>query len=251
MRKIGLLGGMAWPSTLDYYRALCTGANARFRAEGHGAPLPTPPIVIDSVNIAETRALRGVEGDEASWAGYDAAILGVFERLAGAGAEVLAMASNTPHARLDAIRERLPGPVVSILDETASVAAERGATRALVLGTSVTMRGGHYPAALRAHGIAPVPRLPEAEIEAMQRLIDTEFYDGATPSGRAALLDRCDRHGGRAADTAVLLACTELPLAFPDHLDDPVFEAEGFTFINTAAAHVRGILRACFEGSGA
>ena len=59
MRKIGLLGGMAWPSTIDYYRAICTGANAHFRARGHAMPLPVPPVTIESVNIAETRALRG------------------------------------------------------------------------------------------------------------------------------------------------------------------------------------------------
>lgn len=244
MRKIGLLGGMAWPSTVDYYRALCTGANAHFRALGHPPPLPVPPITIESVNIAETRALRGTGGDEASWAAYDALLRGVFARLEAAGCEVAAMASNTPHARLHAIRDGIGIPVISILDETARATAALGAERALVLGTAVTMRGGHYPAALRAHGVEPVPRLPDAEIDAMQRLIDTEFHAGATAAGRAALLDACARHGGREPGTAVLLACTELPLAFPDHLDDPVFEEEGVTCLNTAAIHVRAILAA-------
>ena len=154
------------------------------------------------------------------------------------------MASNTPHARLHAIRADIGVPVVSILDEAAKAAAGMGAKRALVLGTSVTMRGGHYPAALRAHGLDPLPRPPEDEIEAMQRLIDTEFDAGATPAGRAALLEACARLGGAEPGTAVLLACTELPLAFPDHLDDPTFEAQGFAFVNTAAAHVRAILEA-------
>ena len=52
------------------------------------------------------------------------------------------------------------------------------------------------------------------------------------------------RHGGRAPGTVVVLACTELPLAFADHLDDPVFEAGGMRFVNTAAVHVRAILAA-------
>jgi len=246
MRKLGLLGGMAWPSTIDYYRAICSGVNARFLAEGHTPPLPAPPMIIESVNIAETRALRGVEGDDASWVGFDAVLLGVFDRLSAAGCDVVAMASNTPHARLRAIRDRITVPVISILDETAAATVESGKSRALVLGTSVTMRGAHYPAALAALNIEAYAHLPDPEIDGMQRLIDTEFYGGATAAGRAALLDTCARHAGDARDTAILLACTELPLAFPDHLDDVVFKAEGFTFVNTAAAHIRGILRAIF-----
>jgi len=244
MKKIGLLGGMAWPSTIDYYRAICEGANARFRASGHPAPLPVPPLTIESVNIAETRALRGIEGDEASWADYDAVLLEVFARLERAGCEVAAMASNTPHARLHAIRDRIGIPVVSILDKSAQAAARTGRRRALVMGTSVTMRGGHYPAALRAQGIEPIPRLPEPEIEAMQGLIDTEFHAGATAAGRSALLTMCERHGGREPGTVVLLACTELPLAFPDRGGSPVFETDGITFVDTGAAHVRAILDA-------
>ncbi len=244
MKKIGLLGGMAWPSTIDYYRAICTGANAHFRERGHGLPLPVPRITIDSINIAETRALRGCEGDEASWAAFDAMLRGVFMRLKVADCEIAAMASNTPHARLHAIRDDVDIPIISILDETAKAAANAGAARALVLGTSVTMQGGHYPAALAAQGVEALPRPGEAEIEGMQRLIDTDFHEGATEMGCRVLLDTCARLGGGASDTVVLLACTELPLAFADHADDPVFEAEGFKFVNTAAAHVRGILAA-------
>ena len=243
MKKIGLLGGMAWPSTIDYYRAICEGANAHFRAEGAALPLPVPWITIDSVNIAETRALRGREGDEGSWAAYDAMLLGVFERLVAAGCEVLAMASNTPHARLHAIRDRVKTPIVSILDETAKAASESGTARALVLGTSVTMEGAHYPRTLREHGVTPNEPVPQDEIDAMQHLIDTEFYEGATPKGRAGLLEMCERHVADPRDTSVLLACTELPLAYPEHRDEAVFEADGYHFVNTAAAHVAAILR--------
>ena len=59
MKKIGIIGGVAWPSTIDYYRLICAGANAHFRALGQPMPLPTPPMMIESVNMAETRKLRG------------------------------------------------------------------------------------------------------------------------------------------------------------------------------------------------
>lgn len=251
MKKIGLLGGMAWPSTIDYYRAICEGATAHHRARGADVPVPVPWITIESVNMAETRALRGIEGDEASWAGFDAVLRGVMQRLEAAGCEVLAMASNTPHARLHAIEDAVSAPIVSILDETAKAAAATGAKNALVLGTAVTMRGAHYPRALRQHGIEPNERLPEDEIDAFQRVIDIDFHEGATPAGKAAMLDLCRRHGADRQDTVVLLACTELPLAYPDYADAVTFEADGFRFVNTSAAHIRAILAASLERTDA
>lgn len=245
MKKIGIVGGVAWPSTADYYRLICQGANAHFRARGHRPPLPTPWIAIESVNQAETRALRGTpEGGEASWAGFDAAFRDAFLRLQAAGCDFGLLASNTPHARLHAIRRGLDLPILDMIDLAARAAAATGAARALVLGTSVTMRGARYPEALRAAGVVPNPRLPEAEIDAMQALIDDDFDGGATPAGTDRLLDACRRHVAEPATTAVLLACTELPLAFPDHADDPVFEAEGFRFVNTSAVHAKAALAA-------
>ena len=105
------------------------------------------------------------------------------------------------------------------------------------------MRAADYAVLLRARGIEPNERLPDASIEELQALIDREFHAGCTPAGRAGLLDFCARHAGDRDSTVVLLACTELPLAFPDHGDAATFEAEGFRFVNTTAAHVRAALQ--------
>lgn len=250
MRKIGIVGGVGWPSTIDYYRLICQGANAHFRARGHAAPLPTPPIAIESVNQAETRALRG-RPDGTGWERFDAVFRDAFRRLGASGCDFGILASNTPHARLHAIRQGLDLPILDMIAENARAAAATGARRALVLGTSVTMQGDLYPDALRALGLQPNPRLPDSEIAAMQALIDEDFYSGATPAGAARLIEACRRHAPEPADTVILLACTELPLAFPDHVDDAVFEARGFRFVNTTAVHARAALaQALGEGAG-
>jgi aspartate racemase len=241
MKKIGIIGGLAWPSTADYYRLICSGANAHFRAQGHPMPLPTPPIVIESVNMAETRKLRG-NPDGTGWQHFDAVFRETFQRLERAGCDFGIIASNTPHARLDTIRQGLGLPILSIIEETARETRRIGAARALVLGTAVTMRGDQYSRHLRALGIEPIPRLPEAQIESMQRLIDTEFYQGATEAGTSRLLDACRAHVPDPAHTAILLACTELPLAFPEHADDASFEAEGLRFVNTSVVHAQAAL---------
>jgi len=249
MKKIGIVGGVAWPSTVDYYRLICQGANAHFRALGYEPPLPTPWIAIESVNMAETRSLRG-KPDGTGWESFDAAFRDAFRRLSASGCDFGILASNTPHARLHAIRQGLDLPVIDMIEAVAEATAASGAKHALVLGTSVTMRGPRYPEALRAAGVESNLRLPEAEIEAMQALIDDEFYEGATETGTARLIEVCGRHATDPAGTAILLACTELPLAFPDHADAPVFEAHGFRFVNTTVVHARTALAKALEGEG-
>ncbi|NVO57519.1 aspartate/glutamate racemase family protein [Rhodobacteraceae bacterium B1Z28] len=240
MKKIGILGGVGWASTVDYYRAIAEGASRHFAERGHGAPLPIPPMTIESVTQAKTRALRGVAGDEDSWAAFDAVFRKALLTLERAGCDFAIIASNTPHARLHAIRKGVQMPILSIFDATAQTTSKTGASKALVLGTAVTMQARDYANRLDQEGIAANEQLPDSEIEEMQAMIDTDFYGGASEQARPRLLDFCKRHAS--PGTAILLACTELPLAFPDHLDDPIFKSDGYLFVNPSAAHVTAAL---------
>lgn len=240
MKKIGILGGVGWASTVDYYRAICEGANRHFAERGATSPLPVPPITIESVVQAQTRALRGVAGDEDSWAAFDTVFRDAMLVLQSAGCDFAVMASNTPHARLHAIRDGVDMPILSIFDATAAATGQTGARQALVLGTAVTMQARNYAEALAGFGVTGNDILPDSEIAEMQAMIDTEFYGGASANALSRLLAFCDRH--TQPGTAILLACTELPLAFPDHLDDVQFEAGGHLFVNPSAAHVSAAL---------
>ena len=164
-------------------------------------------------------------------------------RLERAGCDFGIIANNTSHTRLHSIRAGLKLPVVSILEETANAAKASGATRALVLGTDVTMRSDDYADVLRDRGITPNTRLPDDTIKRLQLLIDEEFDQGATALGRRKLLEVCGAHVTDRESTAILLACTELPLAFPTHGDLAIFTSDGFRFINTTAAHVQAALQ--------
>ncbi len=240
MKKIGILGGVGWASTVDYYRAIAQGAARHFAAQGHTSPLPIPPMTIESVTQAHTRALRGIAGDEASWAGFDAVFRDALLVLERSGCDFAVIASNTPHARLHAIRQGVSMPILSIFDAAAQATGETGAKQALVLGTTVTMQAQDYAMALDARGITANAPLPADQIDRMQAMIDTDFYGGASAGARETLLAYCTDHAVPGA--AILLACTELPLAFPDHLDDVAFEADGYLFVNPSAAHVAAAL---------
>lgn len=250
MQKIGILGGVGWASTLDYYRGIAQAASAHSAAQGGTSPLAIPPMTIESVQQSHTRALRGTPGDEASWAAFDAVFREALLRLQAADCAFAVIASNTPHARLHAIRDGVSMPILSIYDATAEATATTGKAKALVLGTRVTMESPNYAHALGDVGIAANATLPDPDIAEMQAMIDEEFYGGASPSAEARLLRFCDRHAD--TDSAILLACTELPLAFPDHIDDPVFEAGGHLFVNPSAAHIRAaVARAIADQSDA
>ena len=246
MKKIGILGGVGWASTVDYYRAIAEGAGRYFAARGHGSPLPVPPMTIESVTQAKTRALRGTPGNEDSWAAFDAIFRDALVTLERAECDFAIIASNTPHARLHAIRQGVNIPILSIFDAAAEVTVSTESKHALVLGTTVTMQARNYADRLAQVGVSANDILPDTEIAEMQAMIDTDFYGGASSNARSRLLAFCNRHAE--PGTAILLACTELPLAFPDHLDDPVFEADGHLFINPSAAHVDAALTEALEG---
>lgn len=247
MKKIGILGGVGWASTLDYYRGICEGAGRAFQAAGATSPLPVPPITIESVVQARTRALRGRAGDEASWAEFDAVFRDALLTLQRADCDFAVIASNTPHARLEAITRGVELPVLSIFDAASDATAQTGRKTALILGTAVTMQARDYPSALASRGVQANTPLPEDQIARMQSLIDTDFYGGASDTARDRLLAYCADHASES--DAILLACTELPLAFPDHLDDPVFEAGGYLFVNASAAHIAAALDCALDGT--
>ena len=242
MKKAGMIGGLAWPSTVEYYRLICQRVSEYHERQGGSPPWAVPEMTIESVNIAKTRALRGTQGDEASWADFDRVFREILLGLREAGAGFGFIASNTPHMRLHAITRDLDFKVVSIIDSMAELVTANNAWEVLVLGTAVTMRSPVYAQVLSGKGVEANKRLPENVIDEIQYLIDTDFYSGNAIASRDRLLEICRQHI-RGSDTVISLACTELPLAFPDHREEAVFEFDGLTFINTTVAHVHSIVR--------
>jgi len=238
MKKIGIIGGLAWPSTADYYRLICKLANEHFSQLGQSPPFATPQIVIESLNIFETRSARGVDGDEASWKNYDTIFQNAFNRLQQAGADFGLIASNTPHTRLHAISRGLELPVISILETTAKTVVSQGGKNALVLGTPLTMRSSMYPEVLAQHQVSALAQIEASEIEELNQLIDVDLYQGKIKDARKRILEISKKYTDNSTKDIVCLACTELPLAFPEHADAAYFEVENIGFVNTIAAHV-------------
>ncbi|MCV2350550.1 GNAT family N-acetyltransferase [Paucibacter sp. Y2R2-4] len=245
-KKIGVVGGVAWASTVEYYRQICQWSQLRHRELVRSGTPEMPEFAIESVNIAESHGRRGVAGDEASWARFDAYFHAALLRLQASGADFALIASNTPHKRLEAIRRGVDIPVLSIFEVVAQACAAAGVSQLLILGTEPTMQGQALPGVLSRHGIGSCVPLDAGDRVLLAELI-AELQAGGSGSADSAARQigaLAERAFAAAAQPqqgrrAVGLACTELPLAFPAQLELASFEHAGHFYINTSLIHAR------------
>ena len=236
MKKLGIVGGLGWLSTVDYYGSLCRRAEARHRESGASGLPPMPEISIESLNIAHALSLTGQDGDERSWGRFDAYHREALFRLERSGAQVALMAANTPHHRYEAIVRGVGIPVLNLFDLLAETAVERGFKQVLLLGTSTVMGS---QVALKAFADKAVPaRFPDpamkhAVIELLHA-IHSGRSEGVAERFRALVAPVASAD----ASVCVALACTELPGLFPKHLEDAVFNDGGITYMNSLQVHV-------------
>lgn len=201
MRMIGVLGGMSWESTAEYYRLLNEVTAAR-RGGLHSAN-----VLLRSVDFAEIEALQ-VAGD---WIRAGDRLAAEAAQLESAGAELLVLATNTMHRVSDAIEKRCRTPLIHIVDVTAAAVKRTGLERVGLLGTAFTMEQEFYLDRLSAHGLSVA--VPDAMDRAeVHRIIYDELCRGIfADSSRIAYLDVIDRLVDRGCE-GIILGCTEIEL---------------------------------------
>lgn len=252
MKKIGIVGGVGWRSTIEYYAEICRRYEEQHAARGRDGTAPSPEIAIESLDLARSVALLGSDEIEGSWARFDEYHRDALKRLEAAGAGVALIASNTPHHRFREIVRGVGIPVVSIVDAAAAEAARIGARQVLILGTALTMESPQFRKGFAKQGIEAAGPAHAAERAATVELIE-ELQRGrvAGAAERLGSLARTAYTGQFRGSPVVSLACTELPLAFPEMRSRSSFEAGGVVCINTTAAHVAAVLASAAQGTSA
>jgi aspartate racemase len=221
---LGIIGGIAPASTVEYYRALVAGYQER-------RPGAYPSIVINSIDL--TRLLQLV-ADRRTTELVDYLVAEI-ERLARAGAGCAVLASNTPHVVFDELRERSPVPLLSIVEAAADAAAERGLRNLALLGTRFTMQGAFYPEVFARRGMA-VRAPAEEDLAYVHEKYMTELIPGDyLPETRRGMLRVIERLAQVGVD-GVLLAGTELPLLLGNA------GSAGVPLLDTARIHIRRAL---------
>lgn len=232
MQEIGILGGMAPESTLEYYRILVEASHDRAWEKRY------PHTHINSLNF-ETFYDPLSKGDDERVAEVLTSGIQSLER---AGADFGLLASNTPHRYFDDVDANTSIPLLSIVDATAEAAIERSYERIGLLGTSFTMEGDFYPSGFEDAGLdLIVPS--ESDRDWINEIIFDEltrgeFYD-ETKAGLLDVIEWMEENGGI---DAVALACTELPLIIDEsNVDVPVLNT---TELHATAAFQRAIAEA-------
>ena len=200
MKTLGIIGGIAPESTIEYYRTLV----AEFRRRTGGG---YPSLIINSIDLQRLLALAGA-GELDALTEY---LREELQRLAGAGADVALLASNTPHIVFDRLQPLSPLPLISIVEATCDAAKAAGLSRLALFGTRFTMLGGFYSKIFERDGMTViVPEPADVDLihtKYVDELINGQFLDAT----REQLLAVVDRMAAAHAIDGVILGGTELP----------------------------------------
>ena len=215
MKRIGLLGGMSWESSAEYYRLV--NETARDRLGG----LHSADCVLRSVDFAPIEELQR-RGD---WEAAGARLADEARGLVAAGAELLVLCTNTMHKVAEAITDAVEVPFVHIADTTAAAVRAQGLARVGLLATAYTMEQDFYVGRLRErHGLEVlIPGDEDRRI--VHDVIYGELCVGVVDDGSRDQYRRIMRDlAGRGAE-GILLGCTEIDLLVgPDDAPVPVFD---------------------------
>ncbi|MDX1621520.1 MAG: aspartate/glutamate racemase family protein [Nitriliruptorales bacterium] len=223
MRTLGILGGMAWPSTAEAYRLINEEVQARLGGV-HSAPL-----IVWSFDFAEIEQLQTSD----DWDAAGQMLAAAARRLEDAGAEGLMLCTNTMHLVADAIEDATTIPLLHIADATAQAINADGPSTVGLLGTAFTMERDFYRGRLEQHGLeVVVPGREDREF--VHRVIYDELVHGrVVDHSRGRYLEIIGRLADRGAE-GIIAGCTEIELLVtPDHIDLPYYPT---TRIHTMAA---------------
>lgn len=223
MKTIGLVGGITWHSSLDYYRFFNQLVNERLGDDN------SAKVILNSVNYGDIKRLT----QAGNWEGITDIIGGAAKKAIAAGADCILLGANTMHHIADEIQAMISVPLIHIADATAKAITEQGLSTIALLGTKYTMQFEFYKKRLLTHGIQTL--IPdEAGVEYVNKSIYEELGKGiflpATRQGFLDIIAQLTRQGAGGA----ILGCTEIPLLIKqEHCPVPVFDT---TFLHAKAA---------------
>ena len=215
MKTIGLVGGMSWESTLEYYRVI-----NQYTKERLGG-FHSAKVVLYSVDFAEVESQQ----HEGRWDDLTRLMIDAAQRVERAGAEVLVICTNTMHKMADDVQGKIRIPVLHIVDAAAEAIKSRSIKKVGLLGTRFTMEQDFYKQRLiRNHGLEVI--IPEEkEREAIHRILYNELCLGEIKEQSKgtfrAIIAGLKARGAQ----GIVLGCTEIPiLVSQDDYRIPLFD---------------------------
>ena len=215
MCAIGLVGGMSWESTAEYYRLINRAVKERLGG------LHSARIAMYSVDFQEIEACQ----HDGRWADAATILADAALRVERAGAECLVLCTNTMHRLADEVQAAASIPLLHIADATAKAIREAGIRRIGLLGTRFTMEERFYRGRLEErHGLEVV--VPgDRDREVVNQVIYEELCLGRILDASREMLVRIIQDLKSDGAEGVILGCTEIPLLVgPGDTDLPIFD---------------------------
>lgn len=229
-KTIGMIGGIAPASTVDYYQRIIS----RFQERNGQSEYPT--IIINSINM--THMMNLISNDQLDeLVDYLSEEIYVLEK---AGAKVIFLASNTPHLVFEALIKRVKTKMVSIVDSTIAYAQSKGYKRLGLFGTISTMEGDFFQEGFEAAGMEIITPMPD-ERKYIHKIYMEELARGRfLPETKSHLLSIAKRMYNEGQIDSLILGGTELPLILK------ASDFEDIELLNTSKIHVERILDVAF-----
>lgn len=202
MKKIGLLGGMSWESSLNYYKII----NEEVKRQLGG--LHSARVVLNSIDFEKIEQLQhqGRWNDTAEILAQEA------KSIESAGADFLLICTNTMHKVALKIEENISIPIIHIADATAQSLVQDGVEKVGLLGTAFTMEEDFYKGRLKDRFGLDVVIPNKNDIKTVHDIIYNELCLGITKkSSKESYLKIIEDLVSQGA-TAVILGCTEIAM---------------------------------------
>jgi aspartate racemase len=223
MKILGLIGGISWLSTQDYYKYINEGVNNKL------GEMNFPRLIIHSMNYGEIKK----NNDTNDWDANFKLLYAACENMKAGGAEGIVLCANTMHLLADRLEENLQLPIIHIATATANEIKKLNLKKVALLGTKFTMERDFFTNKLKDRQIEAL--IPEdADREFIHWTIFEELGRNIiNPESKARYISIIQKLIAQGAE-GVILGCTEIPLLIKQ--EDVTIPAFDTTKIHSEAA---------------
>ncbi|QTL97503.1 amino acid racemase [Iocasia frigidifontis] len=215
MKTIGLIGGMSWESSLEYYRIINEAVKKKL-GEPHSCK-----SVMYSVDFAEYEKLQ----HKGKWELLTSKMIDVARKLEKAGVDLILICTNTMHKMAADVQKSITVPLLHIADAAAEEIKAKNMNKVGLLGTKFTMEENFYKERLKEkYGIDVV--IPDAqEREVVHNVIYKELISGIIKEESRDKFRKIIKNLKKNGGEGVILGCTEIPLLIKNEDSEiPIFD---------------------------
>jgi aspartate racemase len=211
MKKIGLVGGISWVSTMDYYKFINEGVNEKLGG------LNFAECIIYSLNFGDIQ--------EKGWENSFELLLNACESLKRSGVDAIVLCANTAHLFADKLLEKTGLPIIHIVMETAKAVRKQGLKKVGLLGTKFTMEMEFYRKKLEENGLEVLIPEKQETRDYIQHTVKEELGRGLikaeTKENYIAIVKDMVTRGTE----GIILGCTEIPMLISqEDFSIPIFD---------------------------